>query len=252
MGYILIVLFVVLGIIYFFKKPIKQELAAPLIDDSFLEQNVRFYASLNNLDRLRFQDDMNYFFKHTKITGVDTHVTDDIKMLVAAGAVIPLFNFPKWHYHNLNEVLVYSDSFNHSFESAGNSERNILGMVGTGYMEGKMLLSKPAIIHSFQNKTDKHNTIIHEFVHLLDKADGDIDGIPRVLIEQQYILPWLDMVHKETLRIKAGKNDIDDYAYTGKEEFFAVAAEYFFERPDLLQKKHPQLFSLLSEMFDGD
>ena len=28
-----------------------------------------------------------------------------------------------------------------------------------------------------------------------------------------------------------------------------VAAEYFFERPDLLQQKHPELFELLEQTF---
>ncbi|MGK0390534.1 MAG: Mlc titration factor MtfA (ptsG expression regulator), partial [Maribacter sp.] len=58
-----------------------------------------------------------------------------------------------------------------------------------GYMEGKMILSKPALHHGFDNGTDKRNTAIHEFIHLIDKMDGNIDGIPTLLIERPYMLP---------------------------------------------------------------
>jgi len=35
-------------------------------------------------------------------------------------------------------------------------------------------------------------------------------------------------------------------------EFFAVISEYFFERPDLLAEKHPELYGMLVRMFRQD
>ena len=67
-------------------------------------------------------------------------------------------------------------------------------MVGTGYMDGKMVLSKPALHHGFVNDSDKKNTAIHEFVHLIDKFDGSVDGIPALLLEKQYIFADLDLL----------------------------------------------------------
>ena len=37
-----------------------------------------------------------------------------------------------------------------------------------------MVLSKKALYLGFINNTDKKNTAIHEFVHLIDKKDGKI------------------------------------------------------------------------------
>ncbi|MGZ8551120.1 MAG: zinc-dependent peptidase [Chitinophagaceae bacterium] len=45
------------------------------------------------------------------------------------------------------------------------------------------------------------------------------------------------------------RSDINPYGATSKPEFLAVAAEYFFERPDLLKRKHPELFSMLEKIF---
>lgn len=51
-------------------------------------------------------------------------------------------------------------------------------MVGTGYLDGIIILSKQALRHGLKNESDKKNTAIHEFLHLIDKTGGTIDGIP--------------------------------------------------------------------------
>ena len=70
-----------------------------------------------------------------------------------------------------------------NFQTSGQN-RNILGMVGTGYMDKKMILSQTALRQGFLNETDKKNTAIHEFIHLIDQADGQIDGIPKCAIRK--------------------------------------------------------------------
>ncbi len=49
--------------------------------------------------------------------------------------------------------------------------------------------------------------------------------------------------------INKNQSDINPYGATNKAEFFAVASEYFFESPQLLQKKHPQLYDMLEQIF---
>ena len=141
--------------------------------------------------------------------------------------------------------------FNQKFDTEG-SDRDILGMVGNGYMEGKMILSKPALKHGFKNESDKKNTAIHEFVHLIDKADGIIDGIPLLLLEKQYTIPWLDLIRQKMDEIYQDKSDINPYGGTSNIEFFTVASEYFFERPQLLKRKHPRLYHMLEMIFSQD
>ncbi|MBT8392094.1 MAG: peptidase, partial [Ignavibacteriaceae bacterium] len=138
-----------------------------------------------------------------------------------------------------------------NFDTKG-SGRRIAGMVGSGYMEGKMILSKPALRHGFKNESDKKNTAIHEFVHLIDKSDGSVDGIPSVLLEKQYSIPWIDLINKKIDEIYDGKSDINPYGGTNRAEFFSVVSEYFFERPKLLAKNHPDLYNLLEKIFKQD
>lgn len=217
----------------------------------FLEENVLFYKRLDAEEKDQFETDVKDFLLHVTVTGIDTTVADTDKLLIASAAVIPIFYFKQWKYQNLREVLVYSDAINMNFESSGNTNRDILGMVGAGSFEGKMLLSKHALQQGFKNQTDKSNTAIHEFIHLIDKSDGDMDGIPGVLLDKLYVIPWINMIHEQMQQIAKNKSDISPYATMNKAEFFAVVAEYFFERPALLEEKHPRLYAMLSEMFDG-
>ncbi len=125
-------------------------------------------------------------------------------------------------------------------------------MVGSGEMNRMMILSKPALRKGFDNETDKQNVGIHEFVHLIDKADGDTDGIPKVLMKNQYIIPWLKLMHEEIREIRKNESDINPYGSTNEAEFFSVVSEYFFSRPHLFSKKHPELFQLLEKIYSQD
>ena len=172
-------------------------------------------------------------------------------MLVASSAVIPIFGFPDWKYKNLTNVILYPDTFDQEFQFEGEN-RSILGMVGSGYMNGQMLLSRTALTKGFSANAGAENTAIHEFVHLLDKSDGSTDGVPENLLAHEYAAPWLHMMHVEMHRIAEGKSDINPYALTNEAEFLAVASEYFFEKPTQLQHKHPEIYEQLSRIFGQD
>ncbi len=236
------------------KSPIKQKkylVKTPEKWGKILLEKVTFYRGLDEGKRLRFESDVQNFLREIKITGVQVEVTLEDRLLVASSAVIPLFGFPEWNYTHLNEVILYPSSFDRNFV-IGSKEEIITGMVGYGPMEGKMILSKPSLHTGFDISNDKRNVGIHEFVHLFDKEDGMIDGIPPGYESKAYTLPWVDFIRTKTNQIITNRSDIDDYATTNRQEFFAVASEYFFERPHLLKKKHPVLFQELSKIFNQD
>lgn len=216
-----------------------------------LEATVPFYQKLSSEEKNRFEQAIKSFLHSTSITGINTEVDESTRLWVATSAVIPIFGFKDWRYRNLNEVLIYPSAFksdNYAQEGPG---RNALGMVGTGPMSGKMILSKPALVNGFVKAGDGRNTGIHEFAHLLDASDGEYDGIPH-LLDQQYVLPWLGLMHREMKRIQRGKSKLRPYGATNKAEFFAVASEFFFERPDELRLHYPKLYDLLEKVFRQD
>lgn len=231
------------------KKVLEQSLPKEWTD--FLEKYVTFFRSLEEEQKRQFERWVNLFLYEKRITPVDTKVTDENKLLIAASAIIPVFAFPYYLYPNLDEVLVYPDRFSADYSLEGDG-RNILGMVGTGPMEGKMILAKTALEHGFWNDNDKHNVGIHEFIHLLDKQDGDTDGVPKMLLENKLITPWLEVVRQETEDIMKDRSDINPYAATNHAEFLAVTGEYFFESPEVMKNKHPELYEDLKVIFKQD
>jgi len=238
----------------FAKKSAAINTALPLIAPlkQLLAEHVDYYQRLDAADKLRYEGMVAAFLDRVNIEGVGLEITDLDRILVASSAVIPIFGYKEWRYNNLTNVILYPDTFNNDFQFEGDENRNIMGMVGSGYMNGQMLLSRSALQHGFSKSSGKQNTGIHEFVHLLDKSDGATDGVPENLLPHEYAVPWLKMMHQEINRIEQGKSDIDPYAATNEAEFLAVASEYFFEKPEQLQDKHPELYEQLSRIFAQD
>jgi MtfA peptidase len=246
--FILILLAVVVAGFILYKKPLKK-IQLPDGYKKILIEHVVFYRALDDNDKNRFEEKVKEFLGYVRIEGVNTVVNDLDKILIASSAVIPIFGFPEWRYYNLRNVLLYADNFNQDSYSTTGNGRDVLGMVGNGPMQMQMILSKPALYRGFENDSGKENTGIHEFVHLLDKEDGAVDGLPEDLLKKQYVIPWLNLMAENIAAIKAGKSDINIYGASNKAEFFAVASEYFFEQPQLFKQKHPELYDLMIQIF---
>lgn len=250
---LLILVIFILAIVYAVRflqnKKVTVTDPVPVLLKKTLMDLVPFYLQLPEEKQELFEERAAHFLTQVRITGVKTTVEDIDRILIAASAIIPIFNFPGWQYRNLHEVLLYPDSFDHEYKQEGEG-RNILGMVGSGAMNHVMILSQYELRQAFINKTGKDNTAIHEFVHLLDKTDGDIDGVPEALLDKKYIVPWLQLMQQEIKDIYDDKSDINPYGATNEAEFFAVVSEYFFERPALLKEKHPELYTLLVKIFN--
>ncbi len=257
MLYILIacLLFIALlyfGVVFAFKKN-KRNKYKPMPEEHkvLLRDNVAFYNSLTPEEKISFEERIQDFLANCRVTAISCTITELDSLLVAASAIIPVFSFPSWRYYNLEEVLIYPDRFNQDY-NMGTSDSNILGMVGSGVMNGKMILSKKALREGFSIENDKRNTAIHEFVHLIDKSDGVIDGVPSALLQKQYTIPWIDLIKRKIEDIAEDNSDINPYGGTNNAEFFSVASEYFFERPKLLQEKHPELYKMMEKIFSRE
>lgn len=249
----LIIILLIIGLYYINRKSNTKKTSPFIFSDQhsgLLEKNVLYYSKLNRLKQVEFKKRITEFLSTVKITGIETTVSPLDEILIASGAIIPIFGFKKWKYTSLQEVLLYKKSFTKNLDFTDNrSTEYVTGMVGTGHLNNIMILSQPALRHGFSNKTDKQNVAIHEFIHLIDKEDMDIDGIPKILMDNPISLPWTEFVRKKINEINSGKSDIRDYGGSSATEFYAVAGEYFFERPKLLKRKHPALYKLLSELF---
>jgi len=204
-------------------------------------------------------------------------ITDDMRVLVAAQACLPVLalhgegDHPH-PYPDLRQVLLYPSSFvvdakHHQpggVVSEGREER-----LGESWQEGIVVLSWPdaqAGARSGQwgrtdaatapDSTPGHNVVMHEFAHQLDQATGPANGAP-ALRPGQSADTWAQVFKRayEDLRwlVDAGEPTlIDPYGASAPEEFFAVATETFFMQPNALARQHAALYAQLQQYFRLD
>ncbi len=254
MIYLIILVLIIVAIVYYINKTKVHAEVAPHVTESYrdtLLKEVEYYQELPEEEQLLFEKRVHRFLSEKKITGVDVEADEHVKILVAASAIIPAFAFDDYNYPMIQEVLLYSNTFDDSFLHPNREMKQdrISGMVGEGPLSQVVMLSKPDLISGFQNKKRHSNVGIHEFTHLLDKTDGHVDGMPEALLERSYLKPWLMEMNKELQKIRSGSSDISPYALTNDAEFLAVASEYFFVAPSEFKKKHPELLTYLQKIF---
>ncbi len=245
----LAVIALILAFLIFYKRP-KKKTQLPENFNQILNDHVAFYRKLSEDRKPDFEKRITDFLNHVKIEGVGITITDLDRLLVAASAVIPSFGYKNWGYLFLNNVLLYPASFNKSEFLAHGTERDTLGMVGNGPLQNVMILSRPALHSGFHSPPSMRNTGIHEFVHLLDKADGYVDGLPEVLTNRKTNDKWNELMKENMKFIIENQSNIDSYASYNQAEFFAVVSEYFFNMPEDFKQRHPELYEIMCKIFN--
>jgi len=210
-----------------------------------LERYVRYYTALTPDERTRFERAVALFIDEAEITGVETRVSDDVRVLVAASAVMLVFGRAGWEYSDLPEVLIYPRAFDADFRCS--SRHQFAGMVAP---TNALILSKGALVTSFRREEPYH-VGLHEFAHLVDLEDGRFDGVPRGL-GQQAQRRWQRLIERELALARRGESVLDEYARTNEAELFAVAVEWFFKAPRRLRARHAALYAALAEYLNQD
>lgn len=209
-----------------------------------LQDRVNFYNRLTRDEKTEFERKVHVFLLNVRIRGMETEVSHEDKILIAAGAVIPVFRFSSWNYANLKEVQLYPDQF-----QIPDSNQMAHGLVGWGAKEGTVMLSRKSIHDGFHDNTDNKNVVIHEFIHVLDMQDGKIDGVLGNSMNDVDLMPWLHIINIKMNEIDFGTSSIREYGAANRAEFLAVVSEFFFENPERLRVEHPGLYNALDAFY---
>jgi MtfA peptidase len=205
----------------------------------------RHYARLPEPVRREFERQLHRFVTAAKITGIETEVTEELRLLVAASAVTLTAGWPGSAWTRLSEVLLYPKGFDDEYGFDAPE------MAGQAHPWGIVVMSVPSLQASFRNHTDGYHVGIHEFMHLLDMGDGEVDGIP-VGFGSARTEAWNRLRPREEKRLLRGRSVLSPYALTNPVEFLAVAAEAFFGIPVALRRGHRELYELLRDYFRQD
>ena len=216
------------------------------------------HLDAEELDELRRL--CSLFLDQKTFTGAaGVEITDELALCVAAQACLPVIHLGLHYYRGFAGIVVHEDEV-----VAPRSEMDEDGIVHeydealTGQVDhpGMMVLNLVDLGTSAEAAGWAYNVVIHEFVHVIDAATGDIDGVPP-LRDAAARDHWIAVIDAEYDAFCALVDDgvdtaIDPYGAEGVDEFFAVAAEAFFVDPLPFKREAPALYELLAGYFKQD
>jgi MtfA peptidase len=213
-----------------------------------LDERVAFFRSLDDSLRQRFLDHLKVFAWEKHFIGAGgLEITDEIKVVISAAAVRLTLHMDLSMYDRLTEIVVYPSHYTHP-----ESETVVFG---EAHSWGTVVLSWDAVTMGLANPGDGHDTATHEFAHVLDRADGAFDGTPELRAMGHY-RPWAEVMSRHYLKLRKGKRlqrkVLRSYGATNEAEFFAVATESFFEKPEQMRKRTPDLYEELKRFYGFD
>lgn len=187
-------------------------------------------------------------------------ITDEMKLLLAAQACIPMLNNKLDIYPKLQSILIYPGAyvaeggkamFGGSVVDAPPSVR-----LGESWSRGNIVLAWDQVQHDARRHNEGQDVTIHEFAHQVAQQDGSQSGIPfrKDPAEQK---EWVEVLASEFEHLReetehGHREVIDSYGAVNQAEFFAVCSETFFCAPKRMRKAHPELYREFTEFFKTD
>lgn len=181
----------------------------------------------------------------------------DLCLEIAIQAALPILHLDDSWYRQFRTFIIYPDDFvsdTEEVDEAGVVHQGRDIRAGEAWHRGPVILSLTGIHAAGQG--DGYNVIIHELAHQIDQTNGDADGCPPLhagMDPGDWTRALGQAFENLSSDIDAGLEPrIDPYGAESPAEFFAVACEYFFERPDLLVQVFPEVYGQLKAFFRQD
>jgi Mlc titration factor MtfA (ptsG expression regulator) len=234
---------------------LKKAIEAPFPDEwvAIVEQNIAVYKNLPMPLRLQLRKLIKQFLHKKHFSGASgLEITDEIRVTIAAEACMLLLNRNTGVYPRLRYIIVYPTAFVVDRPQGGADgivSEGRKGLLGESWSNGKVILAWDNVLHGSSNFVDGQNVVLHEFAHQLDSESGSTNGAP-ILAGQTCLRTWASTLSGEFEDLQRDawqgrKSLIDHYGATNPAEFFAVATETFFEKPEQMAKHHVELFEVL-------
>lgn len=209
-----------------------------------LSRKSKFYQKLPLKSQKKFIDRVGEFIYTKEFIGKNgLEITDEIRILISSAAIQVTFGLEKFLFDGFEKIYVYPENF--------------YSRINKSYHKGEVNLSG-AIVFSWEDfksgfdiSNDNFNLGLHEMAHALrfDKfRNPDFDEF-----FFEYYEKFLAIGRVEFLRIKnGGASYLRNYAGSNAEEFFAVCVEHFFESPEEMKQRLPDLYRHLCILLNQD
>ena len=233
----------------------------PMAWRTIMRRNVLVYEAMPPALQRRVDELVSVFLAEKRFVGCGgLDVSEEMRVTIATQACVLIAAHDNGCFDSTRAVLVYPRAFKVQREGEDDdglvhSGRDILA--GESWELGEVIVSWDDALHGGRQTADGVNVVMHEFAHQLDGEDGGVNGAPALGDPARYAA-WAETMKREyeALRLAAQRDDydgvLDPYGASDPAEFFAVATETFFERPQALRQAHAELYARLSDYYAQD
>ena len=211
-----------------------------------LREHFPFYNKLSDHDKHLFERKMQYFIHYKEfIPRKIDRVTDEMKVLISACAVQLTFGLPKVVLSHFKRILIYPDDYYSTITRA--------------YHRGEVNPRMQAIVLSWKHfvlgyidESDGINLGLHEMAHAI-RLENKITNNEHSFFDAETLQLWHKLAEMEIERIGNGESRMfRDYAGTDHDEFFAIAVENFFEKPEEFRELMPNIYEVMTRLLRQD
>ncbi len=225
-----------------------------------LRRRVPLVARLPADQQLRLKGLMQVFLAEKPIIGcAGLTVGEEMRVVIAAQACLPLLGRTRGYYPKLRQILLYPGAFMVDRPAplpGGVQLEQRRALAGESWSQGQVILSWADVLAGAADPGDGRNVVVHEFAHQLDQVKGQANGAP-----PQADLPtqrrWSRVMQAEFDALRQALAEgrptlLDPYGASEPAEFFAVASEHYFEQGAELAARHPRLYRELALFYGLD
>lgn len=210
-----------------------------------LQRRCPFYNKLDDEKKRIFLHRVIAFINKRQFTSHESiTITNEMKVLIAASAVMLTFGYRKYLLDSFDKVHLFPSSYYSQFTGSYHvGEANDLGYI---------VFSWQHFEESWDVGDDSYHLGLHEFAHALYMQIHYKTGLADTTFKV-YVDDWEKYIHDEfILNQIRDKKILREYAFTDSMEFFAVTAECFFENPKLLKEGAPELYEIMRRLLNQD
>lgn len=215
---------------------------------------------LTSVEKARLRILISVFLKQKTLIGEQNlDLTDQMKMIIAAQACIPILKLGLNYYSGFVQVSVYPAAFwvqHNEQDENGIIHQNKSLLSGESWLRGPVILSWNDIERDMQHDDEGHNVIIHEFAHKIDMLNQGANGVPPLPLDinaDEWGKVFRQAYHRQLERMQHHKRScINTYASTSPAEYFAVASEYFFTMPKHLKQCSEPVYNEFKLFYQQD
>lgn len=212
-------------------------------DQIILQQSNSFYQKLKPKYKTYFEHRVATFIERTEFSTRDISLNSEMKVSIAAVYIQLTFGMKNYLNKLIQQIIIYPDIY--------------LSTHTNEYHKGEFNPKLKTIVFSWPDfksgidiKNDNLNLGLHEFSHALHFATLKSDKPTHVLFHETLQNLFLSFSN-ETLRVEVLHSGfLREYAFENQYEFVAVLLEHFFESPQELKQKFPDVYLKVKQMIN--